>query len=106
MRQRREIDWGTVDALRERGVTCREIAATLNIPYGTLSAAFFRRREKAGKSEKPGTTPTAAVKEKTLDDFKPREMIKHLYKLGYRIENNGLYVITRQQVKLGDIINE
>ena len=106
MRQRREIDWETVEALRERGVKWKEIEATLNIPHGTLTAAFSRRREKAGKSEtQPSPAPAVAIKEKTLDDFQPREMIRHLYKLGYRIENNGLYVITKQQVKLGDIIN-
>ena len=106
MRQRREIDWETVDALRERGVKWKEIEATLNIPHGTLTAAFSRRREKSGESEtKTSAAPAVIVKEKTLDDFQPREMIKHLYKLGYRIEDNGLYVITKQQVKLGDIIN-
>ena len=45
------------------------------------------------------------VKQKTLNDFTPREIIKHLYDLGYRIENNKLYVVTRREVKLSDVCN-
>ena len=47
----------------------------------------------------------APVKEKTLSDFQPRDMIRHLYKLGYRIENNQLVCIVRQVVNVKDIIN-
>lgn len=45
------------------------------------------------------------VKEKTLFDFKPRDMIKHLYNLGYRIEDNKLVCIVKQVVNVKDIIN-
>lgn len=44
-------------------------------------------------------------KEKTLDDFSPRDIIKHLYKLGYRIEDNKLVCYVKQQVNVKDIIN-
>ena len=47
----------------------------------------------------------ALVKEKTLFDFKPRDMIKHLYNLGYRIEDNKLVCIVKQVVNVKDIIN-
>lgn len=41
---------------------------------------------------------------KTLDDFTPREIIKHMYKLGYRIEDNQLVCIVKQKVNVKDII--
>jgi len=43
-------------------------------------------------------------KEKTLDDFKPIEMIKYLYNKGYRIENNGLYCLIKKPVCLSEIV--
>lgn len=45
------------------------------------------------------------VKEKTLFDFTPREIIKHMYNLGYRIEDNKLVCIVKQVVNVKDIIN-
>ena len=38
-------------------------------------------------------------------EMTPREMIKRLYDLGYRIENNQLVCYQRVQVKIQDIIN-
>lgn len=35
----------------------------------------------------------------------PRDMIKYLYSLGYRIKNNELVVLVEQKVNLKDIIN-
>ena len=46
-----------------------------------------------GKQQKPKVTMT------------PREMIKHLYTLGYRIKDNQLIVLVEQKVNLKDIIN-
>ena len=45
------------------------------------------------------------VKEKTLKDFTAREMIKYLYNLGYRIEDNKLVCYVKQAVNVKDIIN-
>ena len=45
------------------------------------------------------------VKEKTLKDFSAREMIKYLYNLGYRIEDNRLVCYVKQAVNVKDIIN-
>ena len=45
------------------------------------------------------------VKQKTLEDFSPREMIKHLYNLGYRIKNNEIVMVIEKKIKLSDIIN-
>ena len=51
------------------------------------------------------TEPPVVCKDKTLSDFNPREIIKHLYNLGYRIEDNKLICIVRQVVNIKDIIN-
>lgn len=50
-------------------------------------------------------TEPIPVKEKTLFDFTPREIIKHMYNLGYRIEDNKLVCIVKQVVNVKDIIN-
>jgi len=44
-------------------------------------------------------------KSPSLDDFAPRDIIKHLYNLGYRIEDNGLVCYVKQKVLLKDILN-
>lgn len=49
--------------------------------------------------------PPVAKKEKTLKDFNPRDIIKYMYDLGYRIENNELVCMVKQKVNLKDIIN-
>ena len=56
------------------------------------------------KEEQPAPTP-APVKEKTLKDFKSRDMIKYLYDMGYRIENNQLVCLVKQVVNVKDIIH-
>ena len=48
-------------------------------------------------------TQGSVVKQKTLADFSPREIIKHLYNLGYRIKGD-LYQIVEKKVLLNDII--
>lgn len=59
------------------------------------------------KKETPTTivVSPAPVKEKTLKDFSPREIIKYLYDLGYRIEDGKLVCFVKQTVNLKDIIN-
>lgn len=47
-----------------------------------------------------------ATKRKALNAIPPRELVRHLYNLGYRIEDGGLYVITKRQVMLNDILDE
>ena len=59
------------------------------------------------KKEAPTTivVSPAPVKEKTLKDFQPREMIKYLYDMGYRIEDGKLVCLVKQVVNLKDIVN-
>jgi hypothetical protein len=45
------------------------------------------------------------VQTKTLDDFTPRQIMKHMYKLGYRVKGE-LIRIVEQKICLNDIINE
>ena len=53
----------------------------------------------------PAEETKPVVKEKTLKDFTAREMIKYLYGLGYRIEDNRLVCYVKQAVNVKDIIN-
>lgn len=57
--------------------------------------------------QEPKKTESTPVKEKTLFDFPPREIIKHLYNLGYRIKGPDwkLVCTVEQTVNLKDIIN-
>ena len=57
-------------------------------------------------TQKQTIVERATVKEKTLKDFPAREMIKYLYNLGYRIEDNKLVCYVRQAVNVKDIIND
>lgn len=49
-------------------------------------------------TKEPSTTPNKT-------NMTPRDMIKALYDMGYRIENNQLVCYVRQTVKMSDIIN-
>jgi len=55
-------------------------------------SAFTRIKSRARRKEKPMPTP--------------REMIKALYDMGYRIENNQIVCYKRQVVVVDDIIKE
>lgn len=58
------------------------------------------------KTEEPKiefpATPAAEVKEKTLDDFTPRQIFKHLDRLGYRF--GDVYCVKTVKVNIQDII--
>lgn len=71
----------------------------------TFGEADVRALENHGK-DPVHQEPRPVVKEKTLKDFTAREMITHLYKMGYRIENNTLVVLQKVPVKLNDIIKD
>lgn len=109
MRQKKEIDWDTVNALRERGVGWAEIASTLHIPRGTLTCQNSRRKAgKAGGEFKPQAAKVVIATEDRrpgLDVYTPREIFKHLHKLGYRVEGK-VYMMTKQYVNLQSVISE
>ena len=109
-----EEDIQTWVDLKNQGISYANISKTFNIPNGTIRSIISQRRKKGTlpkSSQNPkitvaGPVVPTIVKEKTLDDFSPREIIKHMYNLVYRIDENGLYVIEtlKHRVKINDII--
>lgn len=63
-------------------------------------AAVVNPHKEEAPPHKDDVKPEVKAKEMT-----PREMIKKLYNLGYRIENNQLVCYVKQTVKIQDIIN-
>ena len=93
--------------LKKQGATYADIAKMFN---RTESALMFKFHELGwtnnglnGES-KPAVKSTVPAREKTLSDFSPSDMIRHLYNMGYRIENNKLVCIVRQPVNMKDIL--
>ena len=48
----------------------------------------------------------APVRKAMLSDFSPREIIKYLYNLGYRIEDNQIVFYQRQVVNIKSVLEE
>lgn len=94
--------------LREEGYKLSEISELTGLPKGTITARLSRMKAVANSHEVKvqEIKPVAQQKEKTLNDFQPREMIKHLYNLGYRIKDNSLYVMTLQKVNIQSVLSE
>lgn len=95
--------------LREVGYTTGEIAEITGIPRGTITARLSSMKANVNSHEKETQQVKQVAipqKEKTLNDFQPRDMIKHLYKLGYRIKDNSLYVMTLQKVNIQSVLSE
>lgn len=94
--------------LREEGYKTGEISELTGIPRGTITARLSRMNAitNSHRVEAQEIKPVAPQKEKTLNDFQPRDMIKHLYNLGYRIKDNSLYVITLQKVNIQSVLSE
>lgn len=118
---------------RKAGFTYREIAEIVGAKENTVASYFTHRctveertpKKKEKKSisdtlkkemfnqykqtinnntkETAMSPKTNTATKNTLNDFQPRDLIKHLYNLGYRIENNQL--IVKQTVNIKDIIN-
>ncbi len=105
-------EWQRMMKMRYEGKSMKEIADAI----GRLESAVSKRFALKSKEYKeykikmytentPAVPPPASTKEKTLSDFSPRDIIKHLYNLGYRIENNALVYYSKQYIKLNDIVN-
>ena len=94
--------------LRKEGYKISEISELTGIPKGTITARLSRMNAIANSHEVKAQEikPVSPQKEKTLNDFQPRDMIKHLYKLGYRIKDNSLYVMTLQKVNIQSVLSE
>ena len=95
--------------LREQGATWKELSEIYGrTPHGIEQRLYTykKERELRGGAEpaKVEEQPKRLVKMPTLADFSPRDMIKHLYSLGYRIENNQLVVVQRKVVNIQDVL--
>jgi IS30 family transposase len=94
-------DIQTISRMNDEGHSAREIAEVLGRSAASVSVQIAKIRKgqrlNIGKAETPVVTKVV--------EMTPREMIKRLYNLGYRIENNTLVCYTKQVVKLNDIIN-
>lgn len=71
-----------------------------------LGRSFNSVRNKICKSDMARRTVPVPAASRPTCEMSPREMIKKLYDMGYRIKDNKLYVIRPVEVKLQDIINE
>lgn len=94
--------------LRKDGYKLSEISELTGIPRGTITARLSRMKANVNSHEVEAKeiNPVAQQKEKTLNDFQPRDMIKHLYNLGYRIKGDSLYVMTLQKVNIQSVLSE
>ena len=113
--------WDDVKAwedLHSQGMQYSEIAKEVGVSDGYIrgKCSIYRKKIKPILSDTPNTPeipapkkeePKVIVKEKTLKDFSPREMIKYLYDLGYRVDEQGLYQleIRKNRVNMKDVIN-
>lgn len=104
--------------MRNEGYSYPEIALITEIPEGTLRSQLSVYRKKHGMQEVPISEKTEEIIEKkpvetviekkpvSLSDFSSREIIRYLYKLGYRIDESGLYVLEKKRVNLSSVISE
>ena len=97
-----------------RGASAKDIAKRINRTESAIRARLSmmglkcserdaKHESEPVKQETPAPEPiTVEVKEKTLDDFKPSEIFKHLDKLGYRF--GDVYCIKAIKVNIQDLI--
>ena len=110
-------------SLYDSGKTAKEIAGITGRTQAAIQQCIFTNRDRSdwlapeprvASGDKPVNVvpkPAVTAATKSADrggqDIKmaPREMIKALYDMGYRIENNTLVCYQRNIVKIQDIIN-
>jgi len=83
----------TISRLRDEGKTARQIGEAVGRTAGAIAVQLSKMRQQKRENTPPHR------------EMSPREMIKHLYNLGYRIENNQLVCYTKNVVKIQDIIH-
>ena len=105
-------------SMSEAGKTAAEIASALGRTAHSVYQFLYRYRRGMHREAKAGIKPTIAPAAASLrptgvihenpqpKSMSPREMIKALYDMGYRIENNQLVCYVKQTVKMQDIIHD
>jgi len=91
--------------MKEQGASYKEIAEMFGRSYKAIEQKFFELR-KFGNASAPADKGPKLVKIPKLEDFSPREMIRHLYKLGYRIEDNRLVLVKKEYVNMKSIMED
>lgn len=95
----------TMRQMKQSGASWSEIASAVGHSVRSVQLKMYQ----AGMVNMIRTedAPRNLVKVKTLDDFTPREIIKHLYDLGYRIEGEGRIVLVKKEyVNLKSILED
>ncbi len=91
------------------GHTSREISKLTQRSPGAINTLAYKIRKgqmanTPKKEEKTADYEIEGSVVKTKNVMTPRDMIKALYDMGYRIENNQLVCYVKQIVKVSDII--
>lgn len=95
--------------LRRQGATFKDIAAMFNRTERAIQVKFWELgwvNERKPTETSQESKPVAEARKPTLDDFLPRDMIKHLYNLGYRIKNNKLIHVHEQVIDIKKILED
>lgn len=95
-----------IQRLYNEGKTAKEIGEAVGRTAGSIAHQVYilRKLAKENDTKQIGLLHTDAPTVK-LVEMSPRQMIKKLYDLGYRIENNQLVCYTKNVVKIQDIIH-
>ena len=94
-------------SLKEKGASFAAIAAAVNRTVAAVKTKLCFLSQAAAQKQQPlPEQERNLVKVPRLSDFSPRQMIKHLYDLGYRIEDNRIVFIKKEYVNIKSIIND
>lgn len=91
--------------MKKEGAPSKQIADLLGRSVSSIDNKYWQVNN-CEKTKTVAETERKLVKIPKLSDFPPREMIKHLYNLGYRIENNRLVLVRKDYIDIKKIISE
>ena len=105
-------EWEEMKRMREQGASYKEIAQMFGRTSNSVYMKF--RDDKAKKSaayikamtSPPQSEPPKTERKVTLEDFTPREIIKYLNDLGYRIEDNQIVVYEKKVINIKSVLTE
>lgn len=106
--------------LKIQGASYKDLAQMFDRPQNSIQIKFselgwtgenlFNKDDEPVAEDKTEDTVTQdghTIRRKPqLSDFQPREMIKYLYNMGYRIKNNKLMFIYEQVVNMKSILED
>lgn len=96
-------------SLINEGHTASKISELTGRSPGAINTLAYKIRRgmmkpSPKKEDKPATQVNEVKPTVNPKEMSPRDMIKKLYDMGYRIEDNHLVCYVKQMVKLSDII--